>query len=148
MLTICGSYQLFGKRFVTLEGEEIPGIGIFDAETIGSTERMIGNIVIKTTFGELVGFENHSGKTHLQSGTDAFGRVSRGFGNNGEDKTEGAQVHNVFGTYLHGPILPKNPAFADHLLLLALKRQGIDKLEPLDDSLELNAAADAKRRPQ
>jgi hypothetical protein len=149
MLTICGSYQLFGRRFVTGEGEEIPGIGIFDAETIASDKRMIGNVVMNTTFGELVGFENHSGKTHLTSVESAFGRVTQGFGNNGEDKSEGALVNNVFGTYLHGPILPKNPKFADHLLLTALKNKyGVTSLKPLDDVLELAAHQIAKTRPQ
>ncbi len=149
MLTICGTYQLFGKRFVTLEGEEIPGIGIFDAETVGSRKRMIGNIVIKTTLGELVGFENHSGQTQLISEKDAFGMVIKGFGNSGEDKTEGVRFKNVFGTYLHGPILPKNPPFADYLILTALKNKyGTERLMPLDDKLELRAAESAKRRPQ
>jgi CobQ-like glutamine amidotransferase family enzyme len=149
ILTICGTYQLFGKRFVTLDGEKIPGIGVFDAETMGSRKRMIGNIVISTTFGELVGFENHSGQTRLNSRKDAFGKIIKGFGNSGEDKTEGARVNDAFGTYLHGPILPKNPVFADYLILTALKNKyGIERLVPLDDKLELKAAESAKRRPQ
>ena len=149
MLTICGTYQLFGHRFVTLEGEEIPGIGMFDAETIGSRQRMIGNIVVKTSFGGLVGFENHSGQTYLQAGQEPLGRVEKGHGNNGDDKTEGAVFYNVYGTYLHGPILPKNPAFADHLLLTALKNKyGVERLMPLDDALEFKAVEAAKHRPR
>lgn len=149
MLTICGAYQLFGRRFVTLDGQEIPGIGLFGAETFGSTKRMIGNIVIESPWGRLVGFENHSGKTKLDATQEALGGVVKGYGNDGESGQEGAVSKNVFGTYLHGPILPKNPNLADHLLLLALKRKyATEVLTLLDDGLELAAAASATSRPQ
>jgi len=141
MLVVCGTYQLFGRRFETLEGHEIPGIGLFKADTIGSTERLIGNVTIDSPWGPLVGFENHSGQTTLDPGQFPLGTVVRGSGNNATDKVEGAIHHNVHGTYLHGPVLPRNPAFADHLILTALaRRHGVDKLEPLDDTLERAAA--------
>ncbi|TAK88969.1 glutamine amidotransferase [Patescibacteria group bacterium] len=149
MLAICGTYQLFGRGFTTLEGETIPGIALFQARTIGSTQRMIGNVSIDTTFGRLEGFENHSGRTLLEEGQVAFGSVVRGFGNDGTSGNEGAVVNNVYGTYLHGPVLPKNPDFADALILAALKRsQGVQSLEPLDDTIERAAASSAAARPQ
>ncbi|MEX0749123.1 MAG: glutamine amidotransferase [Candidatus Saccharimonadales bacterium] len=149
-LLVCGLYQLFGHMFTTIEGAELPGIGLFDAETVGSSERLIGNVVVQTPWGEVVGFENHSGKTTLAPEQSALGRVVQGHGNNGEDGFEGAVVHNVFGTYLHGSLLPKNPDFTDELLRRALERRG-DKLvitDKIDDSLAERAAAVAKRRPQ
>lgn len=149
MLTICGTYQLFGRGFTTLDGLQIPGIELFKARTIGSTQRMIGNVSIETAFGRLEGFENHSGRTLLEEGQEAFGKVVRGFGNDGGSGKEGAVFNNVYGTYLHGPVLPKNPAFADALILAALKRShGVESLKPLDDSVELSAAESAASRPQ
>lgn len=149
MLTICGTYQLFGRGFTTLEGLQIPGIELFQARTIGSTQRMIGNVSIQTPFGRLEGFENHSGRTLLEEGQEAFGSVIRGFGNDGTSGKEGAVFHNVYGTYLHGPVLPKNPVFADALIQAALKRKyGISQLEPLDDTAELAASETAMMRPQ
>lgn len=149
MLGICGTYQLFGNRFVTLSGKEIPGIGIFQAETVGSKKRMIGNVVISTSFGTLVGFENHSGKTNLFAGQEALGKVLKGYGNNSSSGFEGAVMNNSFGTYLHGPLLPKNPQFTDVLLRRALERKyGNVSLEPLNDSLEHQAARVARSRPQ
>ncbi len=149
MLGICGTYQLFGHRFVTLEAKEIPGIGIFQAETIGSKKRMIGNAVITSDFGTLVGFENHSGKTNLFKGQESLGKVLKGYGNNGSSGFEGAIMNNSFGTYLHGPLLPKNPRFADELLHRALSRKyGKVELEPLNDSLEHHAARVARSRPR
>lgn len=140
MLAVCGSYQLFGHRFVTLDGEVIPGIGIFDTETVGSHQRMIGNIVVDSAYGRLIGFENHSGKTALGVGQEPLGRVVKGFGNDPTSGKEGAVYRNVFGTYLHGPLLSKNPSFADLLLLRALRRQfGWMTLEPLDDELAASA---------
>jgi CobQ-like glutamine amidotransferase family enzyme len=148
-LTICGTYQLFGRRFVTHEQEEIPGIGVFAMETVAGKRRMIGNVVVDTPHGRLVGFENHSGRTLLDERQPALGRVVKGFGNDGESGEEGAVVGNCFGTYLHGSLLPKNPGFADELLLRALRRRhGPDvALEPLDDALEAAAAAAAAKRP-
>jgi CobQ-like glutamine amidotransferase family enzyme len=149
MLTICGAYQLFGRGFTTIEKERIPGIGIFKAETFGSTKRMIGNVLIDTPYGEMVGFENHSGQTILDPDQAPLGTIRKGYGNNSVDKHEGAVRENVFGTYLHGPVLPKNPKFADELILTALQRKGIThQLEPLDDHLEMLAAQVATQRPQ
>jgi len=147
-LTVCGNYQLFGHRFVTADGEEIPGIGVFDAETVGGGTRMIGNIVVEAPVGPMVGFENHSGRTMLAPGQPALGRVVRGFGNNDSTDDEGAVTANCFGTYLHGSVLPKNPAFADDLISRALRRRGASgELEPLDDTVERAAAASASSRP-
>jgi CobQ-like glutamine amidotransferase family enzyme len=141
MLAVCGTYQLFGRRFQTLEGHDIPGIGLFKADTVGSTERLIGNITIETAWGTMVGFENHSGQTTLDPGQAPLGTVVKGSGNNATDGVEGAIHHNVHGTYLHGPVLPRNPAFADHLILSAMRRKhDIETLPPLDDTLERTAA--------
>lgn len=149
ILTICGTYQLFGRGFTTLEGDEIKGISIFHARTIGSTQRMIGNVVVESEFGNLVGFENHSGRTLLEKSQQPLGRVIQGFGNDGRSGFEGSKINNTYGTYLHGPVLPKNPRFADHLIGEALKNKyGIETLEPLNDGLEQVAASDASKRPQ
>jgi CobQ-like glutamine amidotransferase family enzyme len=149
MLLVCGLYQLFGRSFTTADGQELPGLGIFRATTTGGDERMIGNIVVASPFGRLVGFENHSGVTLLESGQKPLGRVLKGYGNDPKAKYEGAVSHNTIGTYLHGPILPKNPALADHLLLTALKRRhNITELAPLDDRLEHATARVAAQRPQ
>jgi len=137
MLMVCGTYQLFGDRFVTHDGQEIKGIGIFDVETIGGSKRLIGNVAVETEdFGTLYGFENHSGRTVLAKGQKPLGTVTRGNGNNGEDKTEGARTNNAIGTYLHGPLLPNNPKLADSLLILALRyrKTGVE-LALIDDSL-------------
>ncbi|GAG33983.1 unnamed protein product, partial [marine sediment metagenome] len=148
-LTICGTYQLFGRRFLTHDGSEIPGIGVFAMETIGGTRRMIGNMVVATPWGDLVGFENHSGRTFLDPGQDGLGRVEKGYGNNEKTPEEGAVTGNCFGTYLHGSLLPKNPGFADELLRRALQRRrgGRVVLDPLDDELERRAARVAAGRP-
>jgi len=152
LLAICGTYQLLGRRFVTAEGDDLPGIGLFDLETVAGPpgDRLIGNVVIDSPFGRLVGFENHGGRTHLAAGQDPLGQVvaGHGHGNNGRTGDEGAIRHNAIGTYLHGPLLPKNPRLADELLLRALRRHGIEELAPLDDSIELAAATAAARRPQ
>lgn len=149
MLTICGTYQLFGRWFLTLEGEKIPGLAIFGAETVGTTKRMIGNLVVDSPWGKLVGFENHSGQTELDSDQPSLGMAIKGFGNNDHSKQEGAVINNAYGTYLHGPVLPKNPHFTDHLLRTALQRKyQKDILTHLDDKLELAAADVAAKRPQ
>jgi CobQ-like glutamine amidotransferase family enzyme len=149
MLVICGTYQLFGRGFTTIEGKEIPGIGVFAAQTVGSRVRMIGNVVVDSRFGLLVGFENHSGQTTLDAGQDPLGAVRKGYGNNSECRDEGASTGNVIGTYMHGPVLPKNPRLADHLILTALRRKfGVTELAPLDDKLEMRAARVAELRPQ
>ena len=143
-LTICGGYQMLGSYYETSDGQRCDFIGALDLYTVGSKTRMIGNYKFKC--GEsaggsiVVGFENHSGKTHLGSGVEPLGAVLAGFGNNGEDGTEGAHYKNVFGTYSHGPMLPKNPEFCDMLLVSALERRyGKAELAPLDDTLELLA---------
>jgi lipid II isoglutaminyl synthase (glutamine-hydrolysing) len=148
-LTVCGTYQLFGRRFVTASGEEVPGIGIFAADTVAGRTRMIGNVVVDTPWGLLVGFENHSGRTRLDPGQESLGTVRRGHGNNDTSDEEGAVIGNCFGTYLHGSVLPKNPRFADELITRAVRRSlGPDvTLPPLDDRLEMDAAKVAARRP-
>jgi len=149
MLVVCGTYQLFGHRFTTHKLDSIPGIGLFDLETVAGEERLIGNIVTKTHFGEIVGYENHSGLTTLGKAQSPFGKVVSGAGNNNKDGTEGAIKNNVFGTYLHGPLLPKNPKVADELIRRALVRKyGDAMLTQIDDSIALKAAEIAKSRPR
>jgi CobQ-like glutamine amidotransferase family enzyme len=152
MLTVCGGYQLFGRSYQPAAGEELPGLGIFPIHTVHPGEhaaRCIGNVEAAWAGGTLVGFENHGGRTYLADGdlVRPLARVVAGHGNNGEDGTEGAVVHNVYGTYLHGSLLPRNPEFADHLILLALRhRYGPDiDLPPLDDTLEDRAHEEAAR---
>ena len=148
MLMVCGTYQLLGNRFITHDGQDIQGIGVFDVETIGGPKRLIGNAAVETVdFGILYGFENHSGRTYLKGTQQALGTVTRGNGNNGEDKTEGARTHNAIGTYLHGPILPNNPRLADSLIRLALEHKGVEAtLKQLPDALAEQARANAARR--
>ena len=150
VLAICGTYQMLGHEFVTQEGRHIPGAGVLDVVTHGQAERLIGNNVVDTpAAGRLVGYENHSGLTTLGPGVTPLGRTPTGRGNNGTDGTEGAVRDNVFGTYLHGPVLAKSPRFADHLLELAYARRGQQvELEPLDDALPEQAAAVAVGRPR
>ena len=150
-LVICGGYQLFGKFYRPFEGEELQGISVFDAYTVAGKKRCIGNVVAKSVLGgapgTIVGFENHSGKTYLGDGCAPLGTVSVGYGNNGEDKTEGAIYRGAIGTYLHGSLLPKNPGVADFLIEKALARHaGGLPLEALDDSLEFAAHAAAVNR--
>jgi len=149
MLAICGSYQLLGHQFLTKDGQRIDGVGVLDVTTQGSDTRLIGNNHVQTDWGRLVGFENHSGLTELGAGVQPLGQTLAGRGNNGADRTEGAIRDNVFGSYLHGPVLAKSPGFADELLRRALARRGAaDPLQPLDDSRELAAAEVAVRRPR
>ncbi len=138
ILAICGGYQLLGHYYKPHDGDELKGISLLDAFTVAGNRRMIGNVVIKRSDGStLVGFENHSGKTFLGKELKALGRVLIGNGNNGEDGLEGAECGSVYGTYLHGSLLPKNPQFADHLITQALsRRHGKVNLTTLDDSLE------------
>jgi len=144
MLAICGGYQMLGKYYETHDGKRCDFVGALNLYTVGAKKRMIGNYMYRVPekLGgfTVVGFENHSGMTRLGSGVEALGKVLAGFGNNGEDGEEGAHYKNVFGTYSHGPLLPKNPAFADLLLKTALERKsGRTELAPLDDSVELMA---------
>lgn len=160
-LSICGGYQLLGEYYAPFEGEKLEGVGIFASYTKASNDRMIGNIVVKlsdislqlsakkekaedrqlTTDSLIVGFENHSGKTYLKEGAQPLGKVIKGFGNNGEDKTEGIIYKNSIGCYMHGSLLPKNPKLADWLIQKALEVKYDKKveLESLNDSLESKA---------
>ena len=141
ILAICGGYQMLGAYYETHDGKRCDFVGALDLYTAGARTRMIGNYMYRVpeSLGgfTVVGFENHSGKTRLGAKVEALGTVLAGFGNNGEDGTEGAHYNNVFGTYSHGPLLPKNPAFADLLIKTALERRyGRAELAELDDSLE------------
>lgn len=141
MLAICGGYQMLGKYYKTYDGKMLEYMGALDFYTQGEEERMIGNYAFKTKEGiEVVGFENHSGRTYLGEGVEPLGRVIKGYGNNGKDATEGVRYKNTFGTYSHGPVLPKNPRFADLLISKAIENKyGSTQLEPLDDTLEQRA---------
>lgn len=149
LLSICGGYQLLGAFYKPRNGPKIPGIGLFKVYTEAGDKRMIGNIVIELrphssqlmTQGLLVGFENHSGKTFLQEGGVAIGKVVKGFGNNGEDRTEGCVYKNAIGCYMHGSLLPKNPVLADWLIKKALEvKYGKEvDLENLNDEIENQA---------
>lgn len=167
LLSICGGYQLLQNYFKTKEGHIIKGIGLFNTHTEGSKNRMIQNLLIEinpqiqkninSTYQSatnnqisttrLIGFENHSGKTFLRKNVQPLGKVIKGSGNNGKDKTEGAVYKNAFGCYLHGSLLPKNPHFADYLITKALERRyGKIKLKPLDDTFEWQAHKEAISR--
>lgn len=138
MLAICGGYQMLGKYYKTYDGKMLEYMGALDFYTEGKEERMIGNYAYKTKEGiEVVGFENHSGRTYLGKGIEPLGTIIKGYGNNGEDGTEGVRYKNTFGTYSHGPVLPKNPQLADLLISKAIENKyGKTELAPLDDSLE------------
>lgn len=124
MLLVCGLYQLFGNFFKTSRDKTLKGIGILDVETYGTPERLIGNIVTTSPdFGEIVGYENHSGQTFLNENVEPFATVIKGAGNNSKDIHEGARYKNVIGTYLHGSILPKNPAIADFMIHTAITQK-------------------------
>ncbi|MCH4160035.1 MAG: glutamine amidotransferase [Bifidobacterium sp.] len=150
MLMICGMYQLFGDYFETLEGDRLPGIGVLGLHTIGQEERLIGNLVEHSQeFGDIVGYENHSGKTFLHEGTQALGTVdAQGTGNNGSDGTEGARIHNVIGTYMHGSLLPKNPAITDFLIRKACERRygALDPQSTVEQQQELTRLNDIAER--
>ncbi len=143
-LGICGGYQLLGHYYQPFEGERLFGVSLLDAYTVAGKKRFIGNVTAESDFlapNTLVGFENHSGLTYLQNDTKPLAFVTVGNGNNGKDKTEGARYKNVFGTYLHGSLLPKNPHLADYLISLALDKRYNDKiqLKKLDDKIEYSA---------
>lgn len=141
LLAVCGGYQLLGEYY-ELADKRIPGLELVDLRTVREAgPRLIGNVMIEVEIEgrrrRLAGFENHGGRTYLGSDAKALGSVLAGFGNNGTDDHEGVRRNNLFGTYLHGPLLPKNAWFADHLTALALGRGGGPvSLEPLDDTLE------------
>ena len=147
VIAICGGYQLLGKYYQPHDGEKLLGIGVLDAYTVAGDTRFIGNVTAETDFLEpktLVGFENHAGLTYLEEGTVPLAKVVVGNGNNSKDGGEGARKNNVFGTYLHGSVLPKNPHFTDYLIKTALevKYHKPIELEKLDDTIEMNAHND------
>ena len=151
VLAICGGYQMLGRYYETHDGHRCDFVGAIDFYTAGGERRMIGNYLFRC--GEesggstVAGFENHSGRTYLGAGVKALGAVISGFGNNGEDGTEGVRYKNVFGSYSHGPLLPKNPELGDVILKTALERKyGSVTLEPLDDTAERTAHEEMVRR--
>jgi lipid II isoglutaminyl synthase (glutamine-hydrolysing) len=150
LLAVCGGYQLLGHSY-QLGEERLPGLGLADLETVREPgPRLIGNVAIEADLGDgprtIAGFENHGGRTRLGPGAEPLGRVINGFGNNGEDGFEGVRRGNLIGTYLHGPLLPKNAWLADRLIELALERRygARPELDPLDDALEAAAHASAR----
>ena len=155
VLAVCAGYQLLGQYYAPVGAPPIAGIGVLDAVTEGGTTRFMSHIAVACDLGQggpasLVGFENHSGRTYLGPGADPLGRVIAGSGNNGEDGTEGARYREVYATYLHGPVLPKNPWLTDHLISRALLHRYRDgetmpRLTPLEDQAEAEAHAAALR---
>jgi lipid II isoglutaminyl synthase (glutamine-hydrolysing) len=149
VLAVCAGYQLLGKHYAPVLGPPIAGIGVLDAITEGSSTRFMSHIAVDCDMGRggtrtLVGFENHSGRTYLGEGAKPLGRVIAGSGNNGSDGTEGARYREVYATYLHGPVLPKNPWLTDHLISRALIHRyrdadAPDPLAPLEDQTETQA---------
>jgi len=155
LLAVCGGYQLLGRSYRDLQGVELPGIGLFPLETVAGDTRMIGDVLLECELEPgvrrtLAGFENHAGRTRLDPGAEPLGRVVAGFGNDGESGWEGCRVGRAVGTYLHGPLLPRNPWFADWLLAQALAHRIGEppELEPLPDDLEQEAHAVSARRAQ
>ncbi|HTU75694.1 MAG TPA: hypothetical protein VMG38_19435 [Trebonia sp.] len=155
VLAVCAGYQLLGKCYAPVGAPAITGIGVLDAVTEGGTTRFMSHIAVACDLGpggqhRLVGFENHSGRTYLGPGTEPLGQVIAGSGNNGQDGTEGARYREVYATYLHGPLLPKNPWLTDQLIFMALRHryqdvEQADLLTPLDDQAEAAAHAAAFR---
>ncbi|AVQ35731.1 type 1 glutamine amidotransferase [Staphylococcus kloosii] len=138
-LTICGGYQFLGSKYITPDGTELEGLNILDFYTKSQKDRLTGDIVIESeTFGTIVGFENHGGRTYHDFGT--LGNVTHGFGNNDKDGKEGIHYKNLLGTYLHGPILPKNHEITDYLLTKACERKGIP-FEPVNVDNDIEEAA-------
>jgi CobQ-like glutamine amidotransferase family enzyme len=139
-LAVCGGYQLLGRSYRDVAGVELPGAGLLPLHTIAGDKRMIGDVLLDCAWaGEtLAGFENHAGRTILDLGAEPLGRVIAGFGNDGASGFEGCRAGRIYGTYLHGPLLPRNPWLADRLLSEAL---GGIELEPLPDELERAAHA-------
>ena len=143
LLAVCGGYQLLGRGYRGFHGEDMPGVGLLPLETVAGGTRMIGNVLLESqldgTPRTIAGFENHAGRTRLDPGAEPLGRVVAGFGNDGESGDEGCRIARAIGTYLHGPLLPRNPWLADWLLSQALAhRTGGEppQLTPLDDALE------------
>jgi CobQ-like glutamine amidotransferase family enzyme len=144
LLAVCGGYQLLGRGYKGLHGEEMPGVGLLPLATVAGEQRLIGDVLLDTELGPVAGFENHAGRTYLDDGAEPLGRVVAGFGNDGAGGYEGCRLLRAIGTYLHGPLLPRNPHLADWLLAQALAhRSGGDppELGPLPDELEAQAQA-------
>lgn len=150
MLAICGLYQMFGHFFKTIDGTIIKGISLLDVETHGGNERLIGNIVTTSpAFGEIIGYENHSGQTFLGKDVEPLGEVRKGAGNNGHDTSEGARYKNIIGSYLHGSLLPKNPQLADFLIeQAAINKYGEFSPTVVDDRFAKEARSIALKRPR
>jgi CobQ-like glutamine amidotransferase family enzyme len=150
MLMICGLFQLFGKFFKTQDGHIIEGINLLDIETHAGPERLIGNTIVKSSeFGDIVGYENHSGQTYLGHDAQPLGHIIKGAGNNGQDGTEGIRFKNVIGSYLHGSLLPKNPLIADFLIEKAVVRKyGEFTPTVIDDHFAELARKTALKRPR
>ena len=151
VLAVCGGYQLFGRFYRDQAGVELPGAGVFDLHTTAGNRRMIGDVLLDCDWAgrTLAGFENHAGRTILDDGAEPLGRVVSGFGNDGDSGAEGCRVGRVVGTYLHGPLLPRNPWFADWVLAQALAHATggeAHELPPLADELEHEAHEIASRR--
>jgi CobQ-like glutamine amidotransferase family enzyme len=146
-LAVCGGFQLLGRSYRDTKGEELPGAGLLPLHTVAGEKRMIGNVLLDCAWaGEtLAGFENHAGRTSLDPGAEPLGRVIAGFGNDGVSGLEGCRQGRIYGTYLHGPLLPRNPWLADRLLSEAL---GGIELAPLPDELERAAHAVSAARAQ
>ena len=152
-LAVCGGYQLLGHSYRDRSGAELPGIGLLPHHTVAGEQRMIGDVLLECELEEgdprtLAGFENHAGRTYLDEGAEPLGRVISGFGNNGKDGLEGCRVAGAVGTYLHGPLLPRNPWLADWLIARALARSLGEppELDPLGDELEAAAKAVSAER--
>ena len=148
-LGVCGGYQLLGRSYVDVAGNDLPGIGLLPLHTVAGDRRMIGDVLLECDWAgrTLAGFENHAGRTILDGGAEPLGRVVSGFGNDGRSGFEGCRAGRVYGTYLHGPLLPRNPWFADRLLTEALTHAGLDtELPPLPDELEREAHAVSAER--
>lgn len=147
LLAVCGGYQLLGHRYVDHQGHEIRGTGLVDLETVAGPDRLIGNILVDVDWDghhDLVGFENHAGRTVLGSDLAPLGRVVAGSGNDGVSGYEGCRSGRIVGTYVHGPLLPKNPWLADRLLSWGCERRGLSAdLDVIDDTLEARAATAA-----
>lgn len=150
MLLVCGLYQLFGTFFKTSKDKTLEGIGILDVKTYGTNERLIGNIITSSEeFGEIIGYENHSGQTFLGDNAQPLAKTIKGAGNNSEDGHEGARYKNVIGTYLHGSLLPKNPRLADFLIQTAVAKKYDTFSTDLIDDLFVDLARDVARdRPR
>ena len=153
LLAVCGGYQLLGRFYRDQSGGELPGVGLFPLHTVAGERRMIGDVLLECELepGErrtLAGFENHAGRTYLDEGAEPLGRVLAGFGNDGESGYEGCRVGRAVGTYLHGPLLPRNPWLADRLLAHAIAHRTGEVLafEPLEDDLEAQAHEVASTR--